>query len=405
VIKSEAEYAAALKEIEALWDAAPGTPEAETAELWTALIDHYEKAVYPTEAPDPVSAIRFRMEQQNLKPADLIPYLGSKSRVSEVLAGRRPLSLSMIRRFHEGLGIPAEVLLGELPRRLSPALSGTDWRSFPLAEMVRRRWFGDAIRSTRDLLERAEDVLGPLVAPVLAEPAPAASLRQKIRTGSLADENALLAWKARVWHLAERQRVAPYNPKAITKSFIGEVARLSPLKDGPTVAVDYLAKAGIRVVVEPRLPRTHLDGAAMRIAGRPPVVALTLRYDRLDHFWFTLCHELAHVALHLQRDQGGAFVDDLEAPNDSAREREADRVAANAMIPEAEWKSFRGQGAPSREDVMDFAASLRVHPAIVAGRIRKETKNYRLFSGLIGNRKLRVLFARPEGRLAGEPDD
>jgi HTH-type transcriptional regulator/antitoxin HigA len=126
-------------------------------------------------------------------------------------------------------------------------------------------------------------------------------------------------------------------------------------------------------------------------------VALTLRYDRLDHFWFTLCHELAHVALHLQRDQGGAFVDDLEAPDDSVREREADRVAADAMIPEAQWKSFRGRGTPSREDVMDFAASLRVHPAIVAGRIRKETKNYRLFSGLIGNRKVRVLFARPEG--------
>ena len=397
VIKSDAEYADALKEIEALWDATPGTPEAETADLWTALIEYYEKAAYPMEAPDPVSAIRFRMEQQNLKPADLIPYFGSKSRVSEVLASRRPLSLSMIRRLHEGLGIPAEVLLGESPRRITSILSGTDWRSFPLAEMVRRRWFGDAIRSTRDLLERAEEVLGPLVGPVLADPAPVASLRQKIRTGSAADENALLAWKARVWQLAERQRVAPYNPKAITKSFIGEVARLSPLQDGPIVVVDYLAKVGIRVVVEPRLPRTHLDGVAMRIAGRPPVVALTLRYDRLDHFWFTLCHELAHVALHLQRDQGGAFVDDLEAPDDSAREREADRAAADAMIPQAEWKSFRGQGTPSREDVMDFAASLRVHPAIVAGRIRKETQNYRLFSGLIGNRKVRVLFARSEG--------
>lgn len=89
-------------------------------------------------------------------------------------------------------------------------------------------------------------------------------------------------------------------------------------------------------------------------------------------------------------------MDDLEAPDDSAREREADRVAADAMIPEAEWKPFRGQGTPSREDVIDVAGSIRVHPAIVAGRIRKETKNYRLFSGLIGNRKLRVLFIRPE---------
>lgn len=397
VIKNEADYAAALRAIEALWDAAPGTPEAETAEVWTALIENYERAAHPIEAPDPVSAIRFRMEQQELKPAALIPYLGSKSRVSEVLAGRRPLSLSMIRRLHEGLEIPAEVLLGASPRRLSPALAGMDWGSFPLAEMVRRRWFGDAVRSTRDLLERAEEILGPLVAPFRGELAPRANLRQNVRTGSVADEHALLVWKARVWSLAERRQVAPFNPKAITRSFLGEVARLSPLTDGPTVAVDYLAKAGIRVVVEQQMPRTHLDGAALRLAGRPPVVALTLRYDRLDHFWFTLCHELAHVALHLQRDQGGAFLDDLEAPDDSAREQDADRAAADAMIPEADWRAFRAQGSPSRDDIEQFAASLRIHPAIVAGRIRKETQHYRLFSNLVGNRKVRVLFAQTDG--------
>lgn len=397
VIKNEAEYAAALKEIEARWDAAPGSPDADTAELWTALIEAYEKKAYPMDMPDPVSAIRFRMEQQNLKPADLIPYLGSKSKVSEVLAGRRTLSLSMIRRLHEGLGIPADVLLGESSRRLSPALAGMDWRTFPLAEMVRRRWFGDAVPSTRALLERAEEILGPFLAPVLAAPAQTVRLRQSTRTGRVVDENALLAWKARVWHLAERQQVGPYHAKTITKQLIGEVARLSPLKNGPAVAVDFLAKAGIRVVIEPRMSHTHLDGAAMRLAGGPPAVALTLRYDRLDNFWFTLCHELAHVALHLQGDEVATFLDDLEAPDDNKRERDADRTAANAMIPEADWKTFRQQGAPSREEIVHFAACARVHPAIVAGRIRKETRNYRLFSALIGNRSVRVMFAQTEG--------
>jgi len=397
VIKNEAEYAAALKEIEALWDAAPGSPEADTAELWTALIEAHEKKAYPMGMPDPVSAILFRMEQQNLKPADLIPYLGSRSKVSEVLAGRRTLSLSMIRRLHEGLGIPADVLLGESSRRLSPIVAGMDWRTFPLAEMVRRRWFGDAVRTTRALLERTEEILGPFLAPVVAAPARTVSLRQGTRSGSTVDENALIAWKARVWHLAERQHAGPYHAKTITKQLIGEVARLSPLKNGPAVAVDFLARAGIRVVMEPQMPRTHLDGAAMRLAGSPPFVAVTLRYDRLDNFWFTLCHELAHVALHLQGDGVAIFLDDLEAPDDNKRERDADRMAANAMIPEADWKAFRQQGAPSREDIVRFAASARVHPAIVAGRIRKETGNYQLFSGLIGNRSVRVLFAQPEG--------
>jgi HTH-type transcriptional regulator/antitoxin HigA len=103
------------------------------------------------------------------------------------------------------------------------------------------------------------------------------------------------------------------------------------------------------------------------------------------------------VALHLQGDGVATFLDDLEAPHDSKRERDADRTAANAMIPEADWKTFRQQGTPSREDIVRFAASARVHPAIVAGRIRKETGNYRLFSGLIGNRGVRVLFAQPAG--------
>jgi len=397
VIKNDAEYAAALKEVEALWDAAPGSPEAEAAELWTALIETYEKKTYPMGMPDPVSAIRFRMDQQNLKPADLIPYLGSKSKVSEVLAGRRTLSLSMIRRLHEGLGIPADVLLGESDRRLSHPLTGTDWQVFPLTEMVRRRWFGDAVRSARGLLERGDEILGPYLAPVICTPACAVNLRQSTRSGGLIDENALKAWKARVWHLAERQPIGPYHGKAITKQFIGEVARLSPLENGPVIAAGLLSRAGIRVVIEPRMPHTHLDGAAMRFEGRPPVVGLTLRYDRLDNFWFTLCHELAHVALHLRRDEAASFLDDLETPDKSRREQEADRAAVNAMIAEADWTAFRRGGVPKREGIVNFAASVRVHPAIVAGRYRKETGHYKVFTDLIGNRKVRRLFGQTGG--------
>jgi HTH-type transcriptional regulator/antitoxin HigA len=397
VIKSEAEYAAALKEVEALWDAAPGTREAEAAELWTVLIEAYEKKAYPMGMPDPVSAIRFRMEQQNLKPADLAPYIGSKSRISEVLNRRRPLSMSMIRKLHAGLGIPAEVLLQELESQPTAAIEGMTWGEFPLTEMVRRGWFGDRVKTGRELLERAEEILAPFLAPIGAASSMAASLRQRVRRGSAVDEKALLAWKARAWHLAQRQRGGPCSAKPITRQFIGEVARLSPLEKGPVVAGDMLAKAGIRMVVESQMPHTHLDGAAMRLAGHPPIVALTLRHDRLDNFWFTLCHELAHVALHLRADEGGTFLDDLEAPDDNKRERAADHVASSAMIAEADWKTFRRQGTPSREDIVRFAASVRVHPAIVAGRYRNETKNYKLFSDLIGNRKVRAMFGRNEG--------
>jgi HTH-type transcriptional regulator/antitoxin HigA len=208
------------------------------------------------------------------------------------------------------------------------------------------------------------------------------------------DDNALCAWKARVWHLAQRQRVGPYAAKTITKQLIGEVARLSPLENGPVVALDILARAGIRVVIEPQMPRTYLDGAAIRFEGQPPVLALTLRYDRLDNFWFTLCHELAHVALHLQGEEVGGFFDDLDAADESRLEREADSAAVRAMIAEADWRSFRQNARPSRQAVIQFAASVRVHPAIVAGRYRRETNDFTVFSDLVGNRKVRAMLAQ-----------
>jgi HTH-type transcriptional regulator / antitoxin HigA len=111
LIKSEKEYQATLKRIEKLMDAKPRTPQGDELELLAALVDIYEREHEPIPPPNPLEAIRFRMEQEGLKPKDLIPFIGSRSRVSEVLSGRRPLTLRMIRNLHCNLGIPAEALL------------------------------------------------------------------------------------------------------------------------------------------------------------------------------------------------------------------------------------------------------------------------------------------------------
>ena len=113
IIKSKAEYEAALARIEKLMDAAPNTVQGDELELLSLLVHDYEDKEFPMDKPDPVAAIRFRMEQQGLAPRDLVPLLGSRSRVSEVLSGRRGLSLKMIRALVAGLRIPAELLLGE----------------------------------------------------------------------------------------------------------------------------------------------------------------------------------------------------------------------------------------------------------------------------------------------------
>jgi HTH-type transcriptional regulator / antitoxin HigA len=111
IIKTEAEYQATLARIEKIFDAKPGTAKGDELELLLLLVETYEELAYPIDPPDPIAALRFRMEQEGLKPKDLIPYIGSKSKVSEVLHGRRPLSLSMIRKLVNGLHLPAEVAL------------------------------------------------------------------------------------------------------------------------------------------------------------------------------------------------------------------------------------------------------------------------------------------------------
>src|SRR5512137_2906620 len=113
VIKSEDDYERVLARISALMDAMPGTPEGDELEVLSALIKIYEDAHYPISYPDPIEAIKFRMEQQGLKQSDLVPYFGTKSRVSEVLSKKRSLTLSMIRSLHANLHIPADVLLNQ----------------------------------------------------------------------------------------------------------------------------------------------------------------------------------------------------------------------------------------------------------------------------------------------------
>lgn len=113
ILQTKADHAAALRHVEVLMDATPGSSEEAELELWTLLIENYESKHHPVPSPDPIEAIRFRMDQLGLKATDLTAYIPSKSKVSEVLNRKRPLSLNMIRALHTGLGIPAETLVQE----------------------------------------------------------------------------------------------------------------------------------------------------------------------------------------------------------------------------------------------------------------------------------------------------
>ncbi len=110
-IRSKKDYEAALKEVERLWGAKLGTPEGDRLDVLATLIDAYEATHHPMDPPDPVEAIKFRMEQQGLTRKDLEPLIGTRTRVAEILNRRRSLSIEMIRRLHKTLGISADVLI------------------------------------------------------------------------------------------------------------------------------------------------------------------------------------------------------------------------------------------------------------------------------------------------------
>lgn len=388
VIKTEADYEAAMARIDDLLDVKPGTPEADELELLSTLVELYEKKAYPIDPPDATTAIRFRMEQQGLKPKDLVPYLGSASKVSEVLSGRRNLSLSMIRNLVDGLGVPAKVLL----RQPSEQIDLNEVQKFPVGEMVKRGWFPGFAGTVHDARNQLRELFASFLRPVGGVCLRPALNRQHVRSGSRMDPYALAAWRIRVLSLAMVEKLPPYEGNTVTLSFLRELVRLSFLNQGPRLAKEFLNKNGIHLVVERHLPGTFLDGAAMKLPSGAPVVAVTLRHDRLDNFWFTLCHECAHIALHLENDDIEAFFDDLAKSGTDKCEKAADKMAAEALIPAKQWAESRLNQRPTPEAVRAFAERMRISPAIPAGRIRFEKNDYRILKDLVGSGKVRCLF-------------
>ena len=400
-VRTEADYEAALARIDELMDAAPGSPKGKELDVLADLVELYETKHEPMGYPSPVAAIEFRMDQAGLRPRDLVPFFGSRAKVSEVLSGKRTITMPVARALHRHLGIPAEVLLQKPDMPSDKPKTGIEWHRFPLRVMAKRGW----IPAVSDLAKHAEKLIGELIeragGPALA---PAVMYRKNdyLRVNAKTDEHALRAWCWFVLATANENRpTSAYRPGTVTLNFLKQVARLSPHANGPRRAQKFLAKHGIPLVIVRHLNRTYLDGATLRLGDGRPVIGLTLRYDRIDNFWFCLLHELAHVGRHLDRDQGDTFVDDLtlrqmEGARVDPLEAQADEWAEEALIPRKKWEASAIRKRPKPQAVMELAHELQIHPAIVAGRVRYERQNYRLLSQFVGTGEVRPQF--PEAR-------
>ena len=322
---------------------------------------------------------------------------GSKSKVSEVLNGKRPLTLSMMRSLNKHLGIPAEVLLKEPGAGFPEGMQNLEWYKFPVAEMARRCW----IPKVKNPNENAEELMRNFFARAGGmETVQLAFFRQGkgARFNTKMDTYALTAWCARVLALARKNVLKKkYRKGSIKQSTLQEIARLSYFANGPLIAKEYLEKQGIHMIVVPHLAKTYLDGAAMLMPDGTPVIGLTLRHDRIDNFWFCLLHELAHVAKHLTASDR-IFIDDLDlrgrgADSEDQVEKEADEMTRNGLIPQKVWDRNPIKGKPTAGKIHALAEQLKIHPAIIAGRVRHEQNNYKLLSKCVGTRQVRKHFA------------
>lgn len=390
-IRTEADHAAALARIDELMDAELNTPEGEELDLLTDLVEVYESKVLEFGSPSPIEALKFRMEQGKLTLRDLVPLIGSRAKVSEVMSGKRDITMQMARALHGHLGIPAEVLL----RRNATAVPEEDacqdilWDRFPIKTLRTLRWIDPGRPG-----DTSETLLAPLAKAGGGAQRCARYFRKTrmSRANAKSDPYALIAWCWRVRSLAHKEKLkGKYREGSIGRDFFRELAKLSLQEDAPLRAKQFLSKHGIVLVIVPHLPRTYLDGAAMKLDDGRPVIALTLRYDRVDNFWFCLFHELAHVAKHLDTDDE-SFFDDLSLEASDDKEAEADDLAGNGLIPNEKWEEFESRRDFSPHAVLRFATKLNIHPAIVAGRIRHEEKNFRLLSQFVGTGEIRQHF-------------
>ncbi|MES2942531.1 MAG: ImmA/IrrE family metallo-endopeptidase [Pseudomonadota bacterium] len=388
VIKTQRDYDAAVVRLSALMDEelVPGSSKEAEFELLALVIQSYETSKIEPVVPDPIEAILFRMDQLGLKKVDLVPYMGSLPRVSEVLARKRPLNLAMIRKLHQALGIPADVLLATTDGMVDLSEETFyDSSKFPLKEMFNRGYFKDFQGTFRDVKDNAEEVIRAFMRGFQLNPTQQARLRAPIHQsgGRLMDDYGLLAWHVAVLKKARHIKFkSAYVPDSLTDERLKELARLSRFEQGPRLAQEFLADMGIALVFEHHFNKTYLDGAAM-LDGERPVVALTLRHDRLDNFWFALLHELIHVKKHLS--PGRSFIaDNLEDKihQQTQEEREADEGAREILIPQAVWLESDLVSSPTMDAAMALADKLRIHPTIVAGRVRFECSNWRLLSSI-----------------------
>lgn len=332
----------------------------------------------PAEVFPPGEFLREELEERGWTQSDLAEILGRPfPLVNEIISGKRRITPETAVGLAAALGTSPELWLnleaayqlGQVgrPDRDPVARRARLYELAPIKEIVRRGWIEPS--ESVDVLEgRVLRFLG-IRSPEVTPQFPAAAW---MATGYESPTPAQRAWVLRARQLARAVDVADYTPAKLDRV----LAQLKLLRHAPEELRQVprvLAEAGVRFLVVQPLTGTKIDGACLWLGGgyASPVVAVSLRFDRIDHFWFILLHELAHV-----KHQDRAVDSDLDAVVDSVdrppKEQKADRFASDQLIPQQQLHGFIARVQPlySAAKIEGFARTLGVHPGIVVGQLQ-----------------------------------
>lgn len=213
-----------------------------------------------------------------------------------------------------------------------------------------------------------------------------------MRAAAGAETAGAAVWVSKVRTLAQWLCASTVIPKfsGLSKDDLSQFSKMSSDLASPLLMERVLLDRGIILVYERAIPAAKVDGVVFKLKNGNPVIGLSLRYARLDHYWFTLMHELAHVVLH-DEQLSTPIVDDLDVDSSDLIERQANRLAANSMIPSNLWRTCPAKASLKVTDVISFATELRITPHIVAGRLRRELGRYEVFTDLVHSVNVREM--------------
>lgn len=212
------------------------------------------------------------------------------------------------------------------------------------------------------------------------------------RKSTKANENLLAIWQARARTQAEHLFFTekPSSFTGLSKEHLRKLAQMSVDPEVIRELPSILADLGIILVYVYSLPGMSADAAVFHLSNGQPVVAMSLRFPRLDYFWFTLLHELAHLVLHSDQLKEPFFFDSED--EDLGRvEKAADRLARDSIVDRESWRSCAPKYDNSDQAVYTYAAEQGVHPSLIAGLLRKEAGNYKRYSSIVNKCDIRSL--------------